>query len=100
MIEKNSNILYDPKIKRIVEYSEGDSQINVLDTRFYKRKDRYYPSVTSVLSYFPKNQFFNNWLKDVGHNSEIIVAKAAAEGTAVHNAIDDFLKGKEINWIS
>jgi hypothetical protein len=99
MIDKNVNIIKDPKIKRIVEYAEGDKQVNVLDSRFYRREGAYYPSVTSVLNYFPKNQFFHSWLKDVGHNSDIIAAKAAGEGTQVHTAVDDFLNGKEITWI-
>jgi hypothetical protein len=99
MIEKNVNIIKDPKIKRIVEYAEGDKQVNVLDSRFYRREGNYYPSVTSVLNYFPKNQFFHAWLKDVGHNSEIIANKAAGEGTQVHQAVDAFLNGQEITWI-
>jgi len=99
MIEKNVNIIKDPKIKRIVEYAEGDKQVNVLDSRFYRREGNYYPSVTSVLNYFPKNQFFHAWLKDVGHNSEIIANKAAGEGTQVHQAVDAFLNGAEITWI-
>lgn len=99
MIEKNSNIIKDPKIKRIVEYSSDNKQINVLDQRFYKRNDKYYPSVSSILNYFPKNQFFHSWLKDVGHNSDIIAQKAAWEGTQVHNAAEKFLKGEEINWL-
>jgi hypothetical protein len=99
MIERNSNIIKDPKIKRIVEYAEGDKQVNVLDSRFYRREGNYYPSVTSVLNYFPKNQFFHAWLKDVGHNSEIIANKAAGEGTQVHQAVDAFLNGQEITWI-
>jgi len=99
MIEKNANIIKDPKIKRIVEYKEGDKQVNILDSRFYRRDDKYYPSVTSILNYFPKNQFFHSWLKDVGHNSDIIAQKAAAEGTAVHNAVEAFINGEEINWL-
>ena len=99
MIDKNANIIKDSKIKRIVQYSEDNKQINVLDQRFYRRNDRYYPSVSSILNYFPKNQFFHSWLKDVGHNSDIIASKAANEGTQVHNAIEDFLNGKEIKWI-
>jgi hypothetical protein len=99
MIEKNVNIIKDPKIKRIVEYAEGDKQVNVLDSRFYRREGNYYPSVTSVLNYFPKNQFFHSWLKDVGHNSDIIASKAAGEGTQVHTAVDNFLNGQEITWI-
>ena len=34
MIEKNSNVIKDPKIKRLVEYSADNKQINVLDNRF------------------------------------------------------------------
>jgi len=99
MIEKNANLIKDPKIKRIVEYKEGDKQVNVLDSRFYRREDKYYPSVTSILNYFPKNQFFHSWLKDVGHNSDIIANKAANEGTQVHNAVEAFLNGEEIQWL-
>ena len=47
MIEKNSNIIKDSKIKRIVEHNEGDKQINLLDQRFYSRDGKYYPSVFS-----------------------------------------------------
>lgn len=99
MIEKHSNIIRDPKIKRIVEYSKDNKQINVLDQRFYRRNEKYYPSVSSILNYFPKNQFFHSWLKDVGHNSDIIAAKAAYEGTQVHTAIENFLNGEELTWI-
>lgn len=99
MIEKNVNILKDPKIKRIIEHNEQDKQINILDSRFYRRNEKYYPSVTSVLNYFPKNKFFHEWLKDVGHNSDIIASKASAEGTQVHNVVDRFLNGEEIQWI-
>jgi hypothetical protein len=99
MIDKNVNVIKDPKIKRIVEYTEDNKQINVLDSRFYRRNGKYYPSVTSILNYFPKNHFFHSWLKDVGHNSDIIASKAANEGTQAHNAIDDFLNGEEIQWI-
>ena len=98
-IEKNTNVIKDSKIKRIVEYSTDNKQINILDQRFYKRNDEYYPSVSSILNYFPKNQYFHNWLKDTGHNSEIIAQKAAHEGTQVHNTIESFLKNEEIEWI-
>jgi hypothetical protein len=99
MIEQNSNIIRDPKIKRIVEHSADSKQINVLDSRFYSRNEKYYPSVTSILNYFPKNQFFHSWLKDVGHNSDIIMRKAGYEGTQVHTAAEKYLSGEEIHWI-
>ena len=37
-----------------INNAEGDKQVNVLDQRFYRRNEEYYPSVTSVLNYFPK----------------------------------------------
>jgi hypothetical protein len=98
MIEKNANIK-DSTIKRIVEYSEDNKQVNILDQRFYKRNDKYYPSVSTILNYFPKNQYFHSWLKEVGYNADIIAAKAAAEGTQVHNAVENFLKGEQVNWM-
>lgn len=99
MIDKNVNVIKDPKIKRTIEYAEDNKQINVLDSRFYRRNGKYYPSVTSILNFFPKNQFFHSWLKDVGHNSDIIASKAANKGTQVHNAVEAFLNGEEITWI-
>ena len=99
MIDKNVNVIKDPKIKRTIEYAEDNKQINVLDSRFYRCNGKYYPSVTSILNFFPKNQFFHSWLKDVGHNSNIIASKAANEGTQVHNAVEAFLNGEEITWI-
>jgi hypothetical protein len=98
MIEKGHNIQKHPYLKRIAEH-KGE-QINFLDQRFYKTEDgEYYPSVTSVLNFYPKNKFFESWLKDVSHNSDIIVRRASEEGTAVHNAIEDYIDGKEIKWM-
>ena len=37
IIDRNVNLIKDPKIKRLVEYSEGDKQVNVLYSRFYRR---------------------------------------------------------------
>lgn len=99
MIDKHSNIIHDPKIKRIVEYSANNKQVNVLDQRFYRRDKKYYPSVSSILNFFPKNAFFHSWLKDVGHNSDIIAQKAAWEGTQVHDAAEKLMLGEEITWL-
>jgi hypothetical protein len=99
MIDKNSNILKDPKIKRIIEYSEDNKQINILDQRFYKKKEKYYPSVTTILSVYPKGKYFEEWIKSNGFNADIIMQKAAFEGTQVHNAVESFLAGNEIYWL-
>lgn len=98
MIEKGHSI-HNKNIKRLLEVDPEGKQVNFLDNRFYKRHDQYYPSVTSILQYFPKGKFFENWLKDVGHNSDIIVRKAADEGTQTHSLIERYLTGEKIDWL-
>jgi hypothetical protein len=98
MIEKNVNV-YKKSIKRVVAIDQNLKRVNILDTRYYVRDDKYYPSVTSILQYFPKNKFFETWLKDVGHNADIIARKAADEGTQVHDAIERYLLGEKISWM-
>ena len=84
-------ILHDEEIKII----------NFLDERFYEsqtQKEVYYPSVTTVLEAYPKGYGFQEWLKSVGQNADLIVKKAAEQGSKVHDAIDQYLKGNELIW--
>lgn len=99
MIDKGENLvenkegsgkIFDGKLK----------QINFCDRRVYKRdEDVYYPSVTAILSAFPVDPFFLEWLTETGKNSEIIKQKAAREGTMVHNAIEQLCKGETVTWV-
>jgi len=98
MIEKGHSI-HKKSITRILELDPEGKQINFLDNRFYKRYEGYYPSVTSILQYFPKGKFFEDWLKDVGHNAEFIAKKSADEGTQTHSLIEKYLEGHQINWL-
>ena len=84
---------------RILEISDDHKQITLPDSRFYRRNGNYYPSVTYVLSYYPKGKFFEDWLKKVGYASEHIVKKASSEGTQVHEMIEDYLNGKELKFL-
>ena len=99
MIEKNVNV-YKKSVKRLVEVDTESKRVNILDNRYYQRNGKYYPSVTSILQYMPKGKFFENWLKDVGHNADIIARKAADEGTQVHDAIERYLQGEKIQLIN
>lgn len=100
MITKNSNILYDSRIKRSTSYNADAQQITLEDSRYYKQSSgAYYPSVTYVLSYFPKGKFFESYLKDVGHNADLILKKAGEEGSQVHNAIENIIKGIPVYWL-
>jgi hypothetical protein len=97
-MEKGTSIL-KRDINRILNIDPESKQVNFLDTRYYSRHGEYYPSVTYVLSYFPKNKFFEDWLKDVGHNATYIAKRAAEEGTQVHDAVERYLKGEKITWV-
>lgn len=94
-MEENDNILAN----RIVEFNKDDKQISILDQRFYSRNKKYYPSVTYVLSFIPKNKIFIDWLKEKGEDSDIIVDKASKRGKKVHGAIEELVKGKELHWL-
>ena len=84
---------------RILEISDDHKQITLPDSRYYRRNGDYYPSVTYVLSFYPKGKFFEDWLKDVGHNADIIAKKSADEGTQTHSLIERYLTGEQLNWL-
>lgn len=85
---------------RILQISDDHKQITLPDSRFYRRNGDYYPSVTHVLSYYPKGKHFEDWLKKVGYASEYIVKKAAEEGTQTHNLCEDYLNGIECSFLN
>ena len=87
------------KYNRILEISDDAKQITLPDSRYYRRNGKYYPSVTYVLGYYPKGKFFEDWLKKVGYSADYIVKKAADEGTQVHEMIESYLNGKELNFL-
>jgi len=84
---------------RILEISDDHKQITLPDGRYYQRNGDYYPSVTYVLSHYPKGKFFEDCLKKVGYASEHIVKKASAEGTQVHEMIESYLNGEELKFL-
>ena len=99
MIKQGTNILKEHSLNRL-DFKAELQQINFLDRRVYKRAEGvFYPSVTTVLQYMPRNKFFENWLKDVGHNADLIASKAGKEGTQVHDAAERLIKGEEISWM-
>lgn len=79
------------------ELNREFTQITTNDSRFYEDGEKTYPSVTYVLSYFPKGKHFEEWLKRVGYNADFIAKKAAGEGTLAHDLCEQYLLGKEIN---
>ena len=93
------NILEQNEKKRL-NFNPQLKQINFLDRRVYKRGEGvYYPSVTTILQYMPKNKFFETWMKDVGHNADLIMRKAGKQGTQVHEACEKLILGEEVSWM-
>ena len=93
------NILKE-NAKNRLDFNPELKQINFLDRRVYKRSEGvYYPSVTTILQYMPKNKFFESWLKDVGHNADLIMRRAGKEGTQVHEAAEKLVEGEESYWM-
>jgi len=94
MINVGTNVLKEHSKNRL-QFDGELKQINFLDRRVYQRAEGvYYPSVTTILQYMPKNKFFETWLKDVGHNADLIMRRAGKEGTQVQEAIETLLAGK------
>jgi hypothetical protein len=81
-------------------FDAENRRVEFLDERFYVSDDgnSFYPSVTRVLDYLPKNPMFYTWMKDVGHNAKHIAQRAADEGTNVHDAMEVLLAGNEVHW--
>ena len=99
MIKQGTDILKENSKNRL-DFNPELKQINFLDRRVYKRDEGvYYPSVTTILQYMPKNKFFEGWLKDVGHNADLIMRKAGKEGTQVHEAAEQLVLGNEVSWM-
>jgi len=61
------------KYNRILQISDDSKQITLPDSRYYQRNGEYYPSITYVLSAYPKGKFFHDWLKKVGYAADHIV---------------------------
>jgi len=96
MSKRNVKKSYD----RILEISEDAKQITMPDSRYYRRNGKYYPSVTYVLSSYPKGKHFEKWLKQMGTSADYIVKKAAEEGTQVHEMCEAYLNGEELNFLT
>jgi len=85
--------------KRLLLISDDHAQITMPDSRYYKRNGHYYPSITHVLSCYPKGKHYEDWLKKHGYSSEYIAAKAADEGTQVHELAEQYLLGDILEFL-
>ena len=92
MIKKSYN--------RILEISKDHKQITLPDSRYYRRNGEFYPSVTYVLQAYPKGKHFEDWLKRHGYTADYVARKAAEEGTATHELIEEYFEGHEMKYLN
>jgi len=92
MIKKSYN--------RILEISDDHKQITLPDSRYYRRNGEFYPSVTYVLQAYPKGKHFEDWLKRHGYTADYVARKAAEEGTATHELIEEYFEGHEMKYLN
>lgn len=67
--------------------------------RFYQADGVWVPSVTTILSVYPKSERFDRWLGESSSYEEAIAKRNAAgdRGTQVHDAIARLIRGEEVD---
>lgn len=78
-----------------------NNRVDFLDTRFYITKNgNYVPSVTTVLSAYPKPASFYDWLKKVGEDADTIRDEAGSRGSTVHKLTELYDEGQEVRLMN
>ena len=86
---------------RNYEVDENMGRVSFLDNRFYKAADgTFVPSVTTILSAYPKDAQFYEWLKKVGQDADEIRDEAGRRGSIVHSLTESYDLGSEITLMA
>lgn len=79
---------------------QKNNKVEWMDSRFYILPNgQYVPSVTTVLTAYPRTPAFFEWLKKVGDNADDIRDDAGESGSKVHQAIELYDKDIEVCWV-
>jgi len=85
---------------KFYEFDETNKKVDIFNERFYPRKIgkelKWYRNVTTILGIIDKGYAFQEWLKNTGHNSEIIIDRAGKFGTDFHKLVERFLSGENV----
>ena len=68
-------------------------RVHIFDQRYYRVDDKFYPSVTTVLSCLAKTGLVE-WYKNVGIQSNEIMDVKAKKGSYIHSVIDEVITHK------
>jgi hypothetical protein len=80
---------------------DGEAKkVEVFNERWYPNKDytKWYRNITTILNIVDKGFQYDEWLKNVGHNAEIIVDRAGKLGSTVHNMVERTLLGNDVSF--
>ena len=75
-------------------------QLTMLDARFYYENEVFCPSVTTILSAYPKDESFYKWLKENGAEADNIRDDAGRRGSVVHNLTEIYDTGHEVSLLN
>ena len=89
---------------KFYEFNEEDKKVDIFNERFYPREIgkelKWYRNVTTILGIIDKGYNFQEWLKNVGHNAEIIVDRAGTFGTDLHKMVGVFVKQQDVDYFN
>jgi len=85
---------------KFYEFDEGQKKVDIFNERYYKhpKTGKFYRNVTTILGIIDKGYNYDEWLKNNGHNAEIIVDRAGKFGTEFHKLIELFLHGETVKY--
>lgn len=73
-------------------------QLTFQDARFYfDEEGNYLPSITTILSAYPKGPEYYMWLKKVGMDADEIRDDAGKRGSTVHHLTELYDEGQEVS---
>lgn len=85
---------------KFYQFQENENRIDIFNERWYKhpKTGKFYRNVTTILGIIDKGYQYDEWLKNNGHNAEIIVDRAGMFGTNFHRLVENFLKGLDVGY--
>jgi hypothetical protein len=83
---------------KFYEFNETEKRLDVFNERWYPINGKWYRNVTTILQIIDKGYAYDEWLKQTGYNSEIIVDRAGKLGSGVHKLAEQTLLGETVKY--
>lgn len=85
---------------KFYEFHEDEKRVDIFNERWYRHPEtgKFYRNVTTILGIIDKGYNYDEWLKNNGHNAEIIIDRAGKFGTEFHKLVELFLRGETVKY--